>query len=280
VSTCDKPCDHLFEAATLSARLLEAEDQRATARQDAERARGLLRTALAEMHAPSDATFRAIYDFLDGATPGPVPGRPTQDFIDGRDAALANAAMVAHDMGYPHVRQAINQLFPEDSPARPIDTPPGNPPTGLVCGDAIEHAIKNGGPVPGRGLDCAPTPEQREAPEYTKRDVEALVSMAVAAVKPFHDFPGIEAALPKTIAGRQECLDAWYHGLPVIDDNGKPTGERTAPLISKDTYLRLSAAIQPTATKPCGTCGGSGSDTSRFPIQGCPTCHGEGMVPA
>jgi len=60
------------------------------------------------------------------------------------------------------------------------------------------------------------------------------------AEMPLRDFPGIEAMLPKTLAARQECLDFWYNGLPVIDDNGEPTGERTAPLISRETYLRLS----------------------------------------
>lgn len=45
-------------------------------------------------------------------------------------------------------------------------------------------------------------------------------------------------------------------------------------------FAAWTGAAQPTATKPCSMCVGSGSDTSRFPIQGCPTCHGEGKVPA
>jgi len=42
-------------------------------------------------------------------------------FAEGRDAALANAAMKAYDMGHPDVRKAINRLMPDDSPAIPID---------------------------------------------------------------------------------------------------------------------------------------------------------------
>lgn len=38
-----------------------------------------------------------------------------------RDAALANAAMTAYDMGHPDVRLAINRLIPDDSPAIPVD---------------------------------------------------------------------------------------------------------------------------------------------------------------
>lgn len=40
---------------------------------------------------------------------------------EGRDTALANAAMVAHDMGRPDIRHAINRLMPKDSPYRPRD---------------------------------------------------------------------------------------------------------------------------------------------------------------
>jgi hypothetical protein len=42
-------------------------------------------------------------------------------FAEGRDAALANAAMTAYDMGHPEIRKAINRLIPDDSPAIPID---------------------------------------------------------------------------------------------------------------------------------------------------------------
>jgi len=45
---------------------------------------------------------------------------------EGRDAALANAAMVAYDMGRPDIRRAINQLIPP-GPRRPSDTHPGSP---------------------------------------------------------------------------------------------------------------------------------------------------------
>lgn len=41
-----------------------------------------------------------------------------QDFIDGRNSALDNAAMVAHDMGRPDIRKAINHLVnPPRGPA-------------------------------------------------------------------------------------------------------------------------------------------------------------------
>jgi hypothetical protein len=42
---------------------------------------------------------------------------------EGRDTALANAAMVAHDMGRPDIRQAINRLIPDGSPFIPFDDP-------------------------------------------------------------------------------------------------------------------------------------------------------------
>jgi hypothetical protein len=42
---------------------------------------------------------------------------------EGRDTALANAAMVAHDMGRPDIRMAINRLIPMDSPYKPVDGP-------------------------------------------------------------------------------------------------------------------------------------------------------------
>jgi hypothetical protein len=42
---------------------------------------------------------------------------------EGRDTALANAAMVASDMGHPEGRQAINRLIPDGSPFIPMDDP-------------------------------------------------------------------------------------------------------------------------------------------------------------
>lgn len=61
-------------------------------------------------------------------------------FTEGRDSALANAAMVAHDFGHPDIRHKINQLIPEGSPNRPRDTPPGSPydthPMSVVDGTA------------------------------------------------------------------------------------------------------------------------------------------------
>jgi hypothetical protein len=44
-----------------------------------------------------------------------------RSFEEGWAAALHSAAMIAHDMGHPDVRHAINQLLPEAD--RPIDTP-------------------------------------------------------------------------------------------------------------------------------------------------------------
>lgn len=41
---------------------------------------------------------------------------------EARDSALANAAMVAHDMGRPDIRQAINRLIPVESPCKPHDS--------------------------------------------------------------------------------------------------------------------------------------------------------------
>lgn len=43
-------------------------------------------------------------------------------FAEGRDTALANAAMVAYDRGHPDIRIAINRLIPMDSPYKPLDS--------------------------------------------------------------------------------------------------------------------------------------------------------------
>lgn len=62
---------------------------------------------------------------------GPVNRDTTEGerraFAEGRDAALANAAMKAHDMGHPDVRLAINALIPDGSPAIPLDDPRSAP---------------------------------------------------------------------------------------------------------------------------------------------------------
>lgn len=78
---------------------------------------------------------------------------------EARDSALANAAMLAHDMGHPDVRHAINQLIPE-GPRRPSDAPP-RVPTALIsrlsqapaecesCGEvdpSVKHRERTGGP--------------------------------------------------------------------------------------------------------------------------------------
>lgn len=42
---------------------------------------------------------------------------------EGRGTALANAAMVASDMGRPDIRHAINALMPDGSPYIPLDDP-------------------------------------------------------------------------------------------------------------------------------------------------------------
>jgi hypothetical protein len=96
-----------------------------------------------------DEAFRDQFalDFYGWKMGVSAPSNPSKDFAEGRDSALANAAMLALDMGYPHVRKAINQLIPEGSPARPSDTPPGDPVYGAVCGDAIE-AIAARSPIP------------------------------------------------------------------------------------------------------------------------------------
>jgi hypothetical protein len=41
---------------------------------------------------------------------------------EGRDTALANAAMVAYDMGRPDIREAINRLIPVGSKYKPLDS--------------------------------------------------------------------------------------------------------------------------------------------------------------
>lgn len=61
-----------------------------------------------------------VQAILDAVEPM-IEKRERATFAEGRDAALANAAMTAHDMGHPDVRKAINRLIPDDSPAIPID---------------------------------------------------------------------------------------------------------------------------------------------------------------
>lgn len=81
-----------------------------------------------EHHGPPECPFECATDARSLAAP-PPPAEPrvtvNRDFAEGRDTALANAAMLAYDMGHPDVRRAINQLIPEESGNRPIDTPPG-----------------------------------------------------------------------------------------------------------------------------------------------------------
>lgn len=43
-------------------------------------------------------------------------------FDEGRDVALANAAMTAYDMGRPDIREAINRLIPVGSKYKPKDS--------------------------------------------------------------------------------------------------------------------------------------------------------------
>lgn len=47
------------------------------------------------------------------------------------------------------------------------------------------------------------------------------------------------SSLPTTIAGRVACIMEWLEGIPIYDEYGYPTGERTAPLITKEQALRL-----------------------------------------
>lgn len=42
-----------------------------------------------------------------------------------------------------------------------------------------------------------------------------------------------------SVAGRMELLDEWLAGPALVDESGEPTGERGAPLITRETYLRL-----------------------------------------
>lgn len=63
-----------------------------------------------------------------GAVNRETTGDERRAFAEGRDSALANAAMVAHDMGRPDIRLAINALMPDDSPAIPVDDPRRAPP--------------------------------------------------------------------------------------------------------------------------------------------------------
>lgn len=49
-------------------------------------------------------------------------------------------------------------------------------------------------------------------------------------------------SLPKTLAGRIECISEWLAGPALVDDNGEPTGERGAPLITREQAVRLMEA--------------------------------------
>jgi hypothetical protein len=46
------------------------------------------------------------------------------------------------------------------------------------------------------------------------------------------------SALPRTIAGRQETLDLWYAGVPIVCSDGSVN---FVPLIDRATYQRLSS---------------------------------------
>lgn len=49
------------------------------------------------------------------------------------------------------------------------------------------------------------------------------------------------SSLPQTIAGRVACVMEWLHGVPIVDEWGNETGERTAPLITEEQARRLLA---------------------------------------
>ena len=52
-----------------------------------------------------------------------------------------------------------------------------------------------------------------------------------------HAFP--PSSLPETPAGRMEQIAQWLQGIPIVDEDGDPTGEYTAPLITKELAARL-----------------------------------------
>jgi len=47
-----------------------------------------------------------------------------------------------------------------------------------------------------------------------------------------------------TPAGRLEVIHEWLAGPEIIDENGEPTGERGAPLITKALAKRLMDAVK------------------------------------
>lgn len=46
-------------------------------------------------------------------------------------------------------------------------------------------------------------------------------------------------SLPASPAGRLQFLSDLLHGLPIVDADGNPTGERTGPFITKEQFVKL-----------------------------------------
>ena len=93
------------------------------ARADRDSAVGMLRTCSWAAY-PHVAAWVKEYDArvaAEASLPASVSAPTRTCCGEMRDAALANAAMVAWDMGHPDVRLAINRLIPDGSPAIPID---------------------------------------------------------------------------------------------------------------------------------------------------------------
>ena len=114
-------------------------------------------------------------------------------------------------------------------------------------------------------LDCpiaAPTPEQREAPA-----------------------PGVEMQRAYQDARERYLTHKSKCSRPFCGINAHGNGcedERRLYDACRDALRERNAASQPTATKPCDDCGGFGeiSDGPDRDQYDCPTCHGEGTVPA
>jgi hypothetical protein len=49
----------------------------------------------------------------------------------------------------------------------------------------------------------------------------------------------LSIAMPKDLAGRLAFVEYLLAGAEIYDENGDTTGERTAPLITKEEALRL-----------------------------------------
>lgn len=99
-----------------------------------------------------------------------------------------------------------------------------------------------------------PSHEVTEAVEFERqlREDEAKLKAKEAGVQSAHAIAATEGGLPRSRAAMLDAANELLLGIPYLDEQGNPTGERGPPLITKDEYLAMLATSATTGadTKP------------------------------